>query len=87
LEKLGRWDQFDLAGNVGELLLDAFTPDFLPASCQDCVYLGPTTSDARAIRGGSWEQASLLLLVSNRGAVNPVQRSAGVGGRCARDAM
>jgi len=91
----GRWLQSDLTGNVGEWMLDyRDDPDdknedmqyFMP--CTDCAQLTPvSSSNPRALRGGSFSDHPEYLRVAKRGYVLPADRESDVGVRCARPAV
>ena len=76
----GKWGQADLAGNVMEWTLDYFAN--YVASCPNCAYL--TSTSARVVRGGSYEQAAAGLLASARSAFDPTTRFPYLGVRCGR---
>lgn len=83
----GRWGHYDLAGNVGEWVLD-FVPDaetYL-SPCDDCVRIG---SGERGVRGGAFNtldegQGPNPLFVGFRGSAPPATRSPAIGIRCVR---
>jgi sulfatase modifying factor 1 len=76
----GRWGQLDLAGNVNEWTLDAFSSYVTP--CTDCAYLD--TTSYRVVRGGYFDDDGAYLLSASRTDDAPQTRSACIGLRCAR---
>lgn len=81
---MGRYRQYDLAGNVWEWYLDVYTTS-PAASCNDCVGIDPNNQD-RGVRGGGFASASASLR-----ALDPspygyphTYRAYGIGMRCAR---
>ncbi len=77
-----KWGQSDMAGNIWEFSLDWFASAYLNP-CTDCANLAPGTS--REVRGGSFRDDTVVLLVSLRGnPVNPTGRWDNIGPRCAR---
>jgi len=77
----GLWGQLDLAGEMGQHVLDWYASYVDP--CTDCALL-TSTSTNRAGRGTSFDNAVADLLVANRGGQSPAGRWNGVGFRCAR---
>jgi formylglycine-generating enzyme required for sulfatase activity len=81
----GRWGHMDLAGSVGEWVLDEYAP-YSGAECVDCA---PFTSDhvVRLRRGGSWGSLAEYTRAAWRDGVDldfPTSGSTGSGFRCAR---
>ena len=76
----GRWGQSDLAGNVVEWTLDSLS--VYPNPCTDCAKL--TAASERVIRGGSFIQSTLFMRTTSRSPFAPMDRSHGIGVRCAR---
>ncbi len=76
----GKWGQTDLAGNAWEWNLDFYAT--YVSHCTDCANL--TAATARVLRGGSFHDATSLLLASLRYSDSPTSRAYDVGGRCAR---
>jgi formylglycine-generating enzyme len=79
----GRWQHWDLAGNVYEWTLDWYGAGY-PVPCDDCANLDPATS--RVIRGGAFDLDASALRTSFRFNVIPSGRDPSVGFRCARRA-
>jgi len=79
---VGKWGQFELAGNVMEWVLDWHAPAY-PSPCNDCANL--VTADNRVTRGGSFDLGKEYLLSSYRFAAPPASRYRYYGVRCARD--
>lgn len=78
----GRWEQFDLAGNVSEWLLDYYA-DYM-VTCNDCAELTQTEL-GRARIGGSFTNEPLpALRTGYRNFAPPLRRDPNVGFRCAR---
>jgi formylglycine-generating enzyme len=80
----GRWGHADLAGSMLEWCLDTYGT--YPVPCDDCASLLPDV-DARAIRGGSWEDYfAFQFSVTRRGGSSPATMFAWTssGIRCAR---
>jgi formylglycine-generating enzyme required for sulfatase activity len=67
----------DMIGNVSEWTSDWYYED--PASAED-----QDDSDGRAIRGGSWQDASRTARASERDGIEPEYRNDILGFRCAR---
>jgi sulfatase modifying factor 1 len=78
----GKWGQADLAGNVGEWILDWFQDPYGLAPCHDCADLQDTGMRVR--RGGAYGMNEDPLYVGYRAAYPPEARSAQLGFRCAR---
>jgi formylglycine-generating enzyme required for sulfatase activity len=82
-----RWGQLDMGGNVDEPTLDSFTNSG-PGSCDDCATLvppDPMGADARVTRGGGFDGDETYMMAASRNPFEAMQRSAGIGVRCARD--
>lgn len=78
----GRWGQSDLAGNIGQWVLDVYTQNYASATCTDCAYLG--AGSERVTRGAEYRRRALDLRNGYRlnwGVANPAET---VGVRCAR---
>lgn len=79
----GRWGHADLAGNVGEWVLDSYAATYTDGPCDGCANL--TSSGERVVRGGDWANASPTLRSSYRNHTNPeTNRDPKIGFRCAR---
>ena len=72
--------QFDLAGNVEEVMLDG---EVLPGNCDDCVE--PATNGRHDMRGGSWDgpYSNMYIVIEN--VTRESDRFRYQGARCARD--
>jgi formylglycine-generating enzyme required for sulfatase activity len=75
----GLWGQLDLAGELYEWALDLFAPLVTP--CDDCADLSAETG-SRVLRGNGYESSFGFFL--NHKGVDPEDRSAANGFRCAR---
>ncbi|MFW5739298.1 MAG: formylglycine-generating enzyme family protein [Myxococcota bacterium] len=81
-----RWGQYDLAGNAGEWVFDAYAADWysaLGATCVDCA--NATSTSSRVGRGGSAFSLVDYLRSAARSSLPPGLRSHMVGFRCAYD--
>jgi sulfatase modifying factor 1 len=80
----GRYGQSDLAGNVWEWYLDAYTTT-PPVPCTDCAVIDPNNT-SRGVRGGGFASAaaSLRALDPSPYAYPYDYRAYGIGARCAR---
>jgi formylglycine-generating enzyme len=78
----GPWDHADLAGNLGEWVLDWHASTYPVATCDDCANLTPGTT--RAQRGGSFRDPDTYVRVASRLMGAPAGRGSTVGVRCAR---
>lgn len=78
----GRWGHSDLAGNVGEWLLD--WAGIVPVPCSDCANLTPGPDSYRINRGGTYANVADRLRNYNADAGPPYYRYPEVGFRCAR---
>lgn len=85
----GKWGQSDLAGNLWEWTLDAYTDPYQPGTCHDCANFSTTPTDGhvpgRAMRGGNYRGPVLYLTTGYR-LEFPMDwgRDDAVGARCAR---
>jgi sulfatase modifying factor 1 len=78
----GRWGQADLAGNVGEMVLDS-TSTLSADLCEDCVNLA--SSDWKFYRGGSYAGVAEVIVVPLAVDWMPRVGVADIGFRCVRD--
>ena len=76
-----KYGQLDMAGSVREWTLDWHNP--LPASCNNCASLSPSTE--RVARGGDWGAEWMYLASDNRLSNMPDKHYAFMGIRCARN--
>jgi formylglycine-generating enzyme required for sulfatase activity len=76
----GRWGQSDLAGNVGEWVLDWYATYTNP--CSNCVNL--TVASGRVLRGGTFFDVASTLLAAVRNIYTPASRLYNIGARCLR---
>ena len=75
----GKWNQADLAGNVGEWVAD-YVGDY-PVPCYNCT--NRVVAQRRVIRGGDWS-LPVLDNATSAAQVVPDTREGLYGGRCAR---
>ena len=73
-------EQFDLAGNAYEWVVDKYENYTTP--CNDCANVGD--ANQHTVRGGAWFQTEGFQRTGYRGRIARGARSAGVGIRCAR---
>ena len=78
----GKWGHADLAGNVGEWVLDYWTLN-LPTPCVDCAILVPDAH--RFVRGGAFNSTSGDLVAKIAADLSPDTVIDATGIRCARD--
>jgi formylglycine-generating enzyme required for sulfatase activity len=76
---VGRWGQWDLAGNMAEWTLDAYLDYATP--CVDCA---AQAGSQRVFRGGSYDRDGTYLYSSSRVGGDPATRDVNIGFRCAR---
>jgi sulfatase modifying factor 1 len=90
---MGKWGQFDLSGNVAELVYD--TDGTLPMPCVDCVHAPPTALASSPgkpprlnaffiVTGGGWDYASTSVSASSYTTLRDDVVSDAIGLRCAR---
>jgi formylglycine-generating enzyme required for sulfatase activity len=77
----GKWGHIDMAGNVGERVLDWFLQ--YPIPCMDCASVS-SSETKRAFRGGTAWSADVLVSNDAVSADFPYNRNSSVGARCAR---
>ena len=80
-----RWGHQDLAGSMGEWVLDWRESDWYSsggATCDNCANITPGTR--RSLRGGAWSADTLTLRAAFIGGLDPSDRSYYRGFRCAR---
>ncbi len=89
----GKWGQYDLSGNVAELVYD--TDGALPMPCVDCVHAPPSALSSGPgkpprlnafflITGGGWDYAATSVLASSYSTLRDDVVTDAVGFRCAR---
>jgi formylglycine-generating enzyme required for sulfatase activity len=71
-----------MSGNVMEWVGDWYDPDYYAQSVEINPY-GPTTGEAKVIRGGSWLSDENNIGVTGRGRYVPEVSRATLGFRCA----
>jgi sulfatase modifying factor 1 len=90
---VGKWGQFDLSGNVAELVYDS--DGMLPIPCVDCVHAPPPVLASGPgkpprlnaffiVTGGGWDSTSTALLTSSYTTIHDDVVESNVGFRCAR---
>jgi len=80
----GKWGQSDLAGNVHEWVLDLIKFPYNETTCTDCAFTYAPGEYNRILRGGSFGNDDVELIVSKRFNSTPNRRSEAMGIRCAR---
>lgn len=81
----GKWNHYDLAGNVIEWVYDVFENCYrTPDQCNDCGYTS-TVIRLRTLRGGAYTDSKNDLRVDVRQATQDTQQYPSIGFRCARD--
>ncbi len=78
----GLWGQVDMAGEVGEWMLDRYDPTYIDP-CVDCFTDLPRDTPGQAVRSAHFGGLAILLPTYREGDL-PVQRSSRIGFRCAR---
>jgi formylglycine-generating enzyme required for sulfatase activity len=82
----GRWGQADLTGNIGEVVLDWYYPQYTQQTCNDCADLDRGPAPRKVVRGGYSTGPLEELRSSYHGiAMTHTYHSVQVGFRCARD--
>ncbi|UCG33708.1 MAG: formylglycine-generating enzyme family protein [Phycisphaerales bacterium] len=74
----------DMAGNVGEWVLDVYDPDYYRTGPTKSP-TGPKKGKFRVIRGGGWHSGPTCTRVHFRNALRGVWRDFNLGFRCVRD--
>jgi len=74
---------YDMAGNVAEWVADHYTSDYYANSPMENP-INQDLSDDRGIRGGSWLDDRISLMVTRRGQMLRNMAGSGIGFRCAR---
>ena len=74
----------DLAGNAAEWVRDWFAPGISRAQTRNPQ--GPDHGTGRVVRGGGWMDPAARITTTKRMYLDPDQRAADIGFRCARDA-
>lgn len=80
----GKWGQTDLAGNVHEWVLDLFKSTYNETTCTDCAFTYAPGEYFRMMRGASFANDDVELIVSKRFNSMPGRRAESMGIRCAR---
>jgi formylglycine-generating enzyme required for sulfatase activity len=78
----GKWGHLDLAGSVGEWVLDTSNPPYANP-CLDCI--NESAPGGRGVRGGDWTNSPNLLTASSRFGFVPTTRNIETGFRCVKD--
>ncbi len=89
---VGRFGQYEMAGNLGEWVMDAYESNSYlnTPNCVDCVQLAPESpsDSARVWRGGvAYNPDPIYLYTFHRFNSEATTRALGVGFRCAYDAL
>lgn len=81
-----RWGHFDLAGNVAEWVLDAWSDPYAETRpCIDCANTTWSTLDWRVVRGGGYSSTPVGIRVASRLSATASNHANWIGLRCARD--
>lgn len=78
------WGLYDMLGNVNEWVQDPWHDDFQAAPSDGGVWESDETGAKRVVRGGSWSSGAWLCRCAYRGRLEPGNRAADLGFRCAR---
>ncbi len=78
----GKWGQADMAGNVMELVQDAYENPYAIVNCTNCADF--STPTYRSARGGRFGYDPQNELASARSGITPTSGDNGYGARCAR---
>jgi formylglycine-generating enzyme required for sulfatase activity len=86
----GAFGQLDLAGGMGEWVLDWYSDSWYDAGsgnpCSNCANLSaPSTGNYRGYRGGAWNLDTTHIRNAARSGALPESRVQNVGFRCVRD--
>jgi len=82
---IARWGQYDMAGNIAELLADAYEDQYVSTDpCVDCANLS-WTNTLRVSRGGSFISDEYSITSCGRKSVLASETLTWQGFRCARD--
>ena len=75
---------YDMAGNVGEWVLDWYQADYYSSQSTWSNPLGPSSGSDRVLRGGSWYSSVFNLHSADRDRLAPSGRDHDIGFRCSR---
>ena len=79
---VSRWGQFDLSGNVAEMVMDR--GGGIDPVCVDCARLAPK-NEAIWVLGGSWGSVAKSVAAGSGSGLGTAERSSFSGVRCVRD--